>query len=175
MSEVLLTDRGAVSQRSGQRERARARAQFPWAPVAVIGAALAVVGLADVALVWYPLSLGNPEWEFGVLSRTFNGLALATIGLAMLMVLALYARRRTLVGIGSFAFTVATVLVVLAAGLYLLVLPVAWGGAPAQLKESLGFAIGKTLLYMGVYLCVYGFMAVHGWKRFGALRKGETE
>ena len=139
------------------------------APLTVLALALAIVGVADVALVWYPLDVGNPQWEFTTITRTFNGLALATIGIGGLVALAIGSRRRGLTGVLSLVSTLATLAIVAAGALYLLAIPVALGAAPAALAESLALAIGKTLLYIVVYLAVYGFLTVYGWRRFNAL------
>jgi len=53
-----------------------------WKAVGWFGLLLAVIGLTDVALYWYPLAFGSPEWEFGTVASAFGALPLATIGLA---------------------------------------------------------------------------------------------
>lgn len=154
--------RGRVSRSSGSPASGVLR------PLLAVSGAITVIGVIDAALVWVPPQFGDPQWEFGVLTRTFNGLALASLGISGLAVLAFGSRRRGLIaamsGLCSLGF-----LVVLAAGvLYGLVVPVAWGGAPPGVRESLGFAIGKTVSYIFVYLALYGFLAVDGWRRFGS-------
>ena len=53
-----------------------------WRAVGWFGALLAIIGLSDVALYWYPVAFGSPEWEFGTVATSFGALPLATIGLA---------------------------------------------------------------------------------------------
>jgi hypothetical protein len=59
-----------------------------------IGGLLALAGWVDVLLLWIPLHLGRPEWEFGTVSSTFDALPLATIGLAILIAAAVAKGRR---------------------------------------------------------------------------------
>jgi hypothetical protein len=139
------------------------------APLTVLALGLAIVGVADAALVWYPPEVGNAQWEFTTITRTFNGLALATIGIGGLAALAIASARRGLIAVLSALCTLAAIAIMVAGVLYLMSVPVALGAAPAALADSLTLAIGKTLLYIVVYLAVYGFLTVYGWRRFNAL------
>ena len=48
-----------------------------------IGSALAVVGLVDLAMVWFPLQLGTVGWEFAAVSRTFTNAPMTMMGLVL--------------------------------------------------------------------------------------------
>jgi hypothetical protein len=56
-----------------------------WAVLGWIGLAFLVVGGSDFALVWFPLNFGNPEWEFGTVTQSFNGLPILLLGLGLLV------------------------------------------------------------------------------------------
>jgi hypothetical protein len=56
-------------------------ADFGWYLLGWIGLAFALVGGFDLALIWIPLGFGNPEWEFGTVSATLDGLPVTTLGL----------------------------------------------------------------------------------------------
>ena len=56
-----------------------------WRLLYWIGFAFVVMGGTDITLAWYPAPFGNPEWEFGAISATLNGLALPTLGFYLLL------------------------------------------------------------------------------------------
>lgn len=58
---------------------------FAWRSASWFGMLLMLVGLADMALVWYPLRPGNPSWEFGAVDLSFSTLPVFTIGFAALL------------------------------------------------------------------------------------------
>lgn len=96
----LLTstpDRVVEARRSARSSTA------PWRLVGAAGVAFALLGLTDVLLLWYPLRIGRPDWEFATVSGSFDALPLATIG-ALLIVARLHAAgsrlSRRLVGSG---------------------------------------------------------------------------
>jgi hypothetical protein len=168
MAEVLVADRGSRGARPGGGGAGVGPA-VPRVPFAVLALGLAIVGVADAVLIWHPLEPGNAEWEFAAITRTFNGLALATIGIGGLAALAVGSGRRARIGLMSAVCALATLAIAATGVLYLLVIPVALGAAPAPLVDSLTLAIGKTLLYIVVYLGIYGFLTVYGWRRFNSL------
>ena len=48
-----------------------------------IGGALAVVGMTDLALLWFPMQLGVAGWEFATVSRTFTNAPMTMVGLVL--------------------------------------------------------------------------------------------
>ena len=48
-----------------------------------IGSGLAVVGLVDLAMLWYPMRLGVVGWEFAAVSRTFTNAPMTMVGLVL--------------------------------------------------------------------------------------------
>jgi hypothetical protein len=59
------------------------RPDVGWLLLGWVGAVFTVVGLTDIVLAWLPPALGNGEWEFGTISRTFDSLPLPFIGMAL--------------------------------------------------------------------------------------------
>lgn len=55
-----------------------------WELLAWAAGAFVAVGLTDLLLGWIPVRLGNPEWEFGTVSRTLDNLPITLLGLALL-------------------------------------------------------------------------------------------
>ena len=47
----------------------------------VAGIFIIIVGWVDIFVGWFPLGFGSPEWEFGAVSATVDGLPLSTLGL----------------------------------------------------------------------------------------------
>lgn len=58
---------------------------FGWGLMGLIGLLFFVVGATDLGLAWMPLQVGNPDWEFGTVSRTYENLPLLTLGLTLLL------------------------------------------------------------------------------------------
>ena len=75
---------GVGGSRPRSEEGSRSRSNIPgyaWKPVGWFGLLFLIIGVADMALVWYPLRPGNPSWEFGAIDLSFSTLPLLTIGL----------------------------------------------------------------------------------------------
>ncbi len=137
----------------------------------VSGIFIIVVGWVDILVGWFPLGFGSPEWEFGVVSATVDGLPLSTLGLVATLLGASASGSRW--GLWTAAVWAAWVLVVLtvAAVFYALTVPVALGTlGPAGLQGPLGRAVIKTSTLLAVYMCFYGWMelqafrGLRGWK-----------
>ena len=50
----------------------------------VAGCAFALVGLADIALLWFPPRAGNVAWEYATVGRTLDTLPMPTLGLLLI-------------------------------------------------------------------------------------------
>jgi hypothetical protein len=147
--------RKILVQEDGSRRASPAVPSVPdaWKYIGWFGLLLAVVGMCDIALHWYPLAFSSREWEFGTVAISVGALPLPTIGLAAML--------------GSFLArgvrwgTITMAVVLLALGLAVLVLYVLFlldvplalhastGGAALTLKKAVvrttvmgpGFAI----------------------------------
>lgn len=56
-----------------------------WEMLGWVGLALFLIGMFDLLLGWVPTRFGNPEWEFGVVSRTLDSMPVPVVGLTLLM------------------------------------------------------------------------------------------
>ncbi len=134
----------------------------------VAGIFIIVVGWVDILVGWFPLGFGSPEWEFGTVSATVDGLPLSTLGVVMTLLGASASGSRW--GLWMASVWAAWVLMVLlvASVLYALTVPVALGQlGPAGLQAPLGRAVVKTSTLLALYMCFYGWMelqAVRGLK-----------
>jgi hypothetical protein len=130
-----------------------------------MGLVFACVGLLDLALAWYPVQFGNPQWEFGTVSRTYDTLPITALGLTLLLGSGVARGARWWVRI------VGTVLLgmglVVAAGLvlYALNIPLALTSVAGDSLASLGIkraivkALGQGVLYAVVFV-VLGISAL---------------
>ena len=134
----------------------------------VAGIFIIIVGWVDILVGWFPLGFGSPEWEFGTVSATVDGLPLSTLGVVLTLLGASASGSRW--GLWTASIWAAWVLVVLmvAAVLYALTVPVALGVlGPVDLQGPLGRAVIKTSTLLVVYMCFYGWMelqAIRGLK-----------
>lgn len=102
-----------------------------WKAVGWFGLLLAIVGLTDVALYWYPTAFGSPEWEFGTVAAAFSALPLATIGLAAVVGAVLVHRPRTWMVVTAGALLLLATLMVAAFAMFL-------GNVPMALQATDG-------------------------------------
>jgi hypothetical protein len=133
--------------------------------VADIGFLLAVVGLADLLLVWFPLAVGNPEWEFGTVSAFLDGLPAASLGLGLVLASALVLRQRWVVRVTAVLFALLALLILGAAVLYATNIPLALRSVTDPTYQ-LGMykAVVKTLVQALCYPAAFLWIAAHGWR-----------
>ena len=140
-----------------------------------IGGLLGLAGLVDVLLLWIPAHLGQPEWEFGTVSSTFDALPLATIGYGILVAAAVSKGWKRTVWVGAVAGLVLAVVLFAALVLFALDVPMAWKGVGDAYRSALGKTVLKTA-FMGVlYITLY---AVTGWitlRRVTRAKRAERE
>ena len=136
-----------------------------WRIVSLLGLGFVIVGTLDLGLAWIPLGLGSPEWEFGTIASTLNGLPVLTMGIALLVASAFVGSQvRTLRAL-AVAAALLTALLVLCGVLFLTVAPVALRGAPNAVVQS---NVMKVVIKGGVLLLVYPIL--YGWLGFRAWR-----
>jgi hypothetical protein len=135
-----------------------------WGVLGLIGAAFIVMGGTDIALAWYPSAFGNPEWEFGAISATLNGVALPTLGVYLLLAYGLAGNRtapKLAAGILSAALFAALIAL---AFVYLTVVPLALHAVAANALVSSGMkkAIVKAILLLFAYGSLFVVAAFAG-------------
>lgn len=154
------TDPGAV-------RRVDPHAQDAWKLLSWLGAIFAVLGVADIALGWYPAAFGNPEWEFGTISGSLNALTIPMMGLYLLVASAVARddrRSRRVLGILMWLMAVGVVGLGL---VYITVIPIAIKSVAANELVLLGMkkAIAKGL----VLLIGYVVLLIVGARRAGRI------
>ncbi|MHC4822336.1 MAG: hypothetical protein ACYTDX_11560 [Planctomycetota bacterium] len=137
-----------------------ARALVGW-----IGFLLVLLSAADILVTWLPLELGNPEWEFGTVTASFNGLTSLVLGFALLLFGLRGAGRRGLLRATSVALAVGGLLVLGAVALYGLSLPLALGSVPdGPVRVGLLKAVAKTALQGVAFPVAFLVMSRVAWK-----------
>lgn len=136
-----------------------------WRAVFWFGLLLAFVGLGDAALNWYPLGLGKPEWEFGVMAMTIAGLPLPTIGLAAMLASVVAHRRRRGILSMAWLFVLLALGVIAVYGLFLLVVPLALRAQGQVANLVVKKTIAKTSLMALGFTVAYIIAAVAAFRR----------
>src|SRR5437868_13858354 len=74
-----------VSEQGGNRSAAeQADSASGWKYLFVVGLAMAVVGLIDVALLFLPARWASLDWEFGTLAGLIDGMPLMSLGVGLM-------------------------------------------------------------------------------------------
>ena len=139
-----------------------------------LGVAFAIVGLVDLGLLWLPLHFGDPAWEFGTLSRTFDSLPMTGLGFGLAMYgLVRHRRTRPLWVRAAAIFLAVVTVVLLALGLlYVTAVPAVVQAAPTESMDAFSAAVAKTVVEIIVYSALCATLATVLWRgvRRGAKR-----
>ena len=139
--------------------------EFGWLLLGWVGLTFSVVGGLDVLLTWYPLQLGNAEWEFGTVTASLNGLPLFTMGMALLLGAAVARGSRWAVRLVAGGFGVVALTVILAALLWVTNIPLALHSVPDPVvKTGLKKAIVKTGVQAIGYPIGFAWIAIKAWR-----------
>lgn len=141
-----------------------------WVVVAGTGLAIAVVGWTDIALLWYPLQFGSPEWEFGTISRQLDGMPLGTIGLCLFVAGAIGRGWRPAVRVLSIVCLLITLELLAVSGLYLLDVPLALHGFAPASKSALIKAMFKAGVFAATYTLLYAWLGWFLWRKTGTVK-----
>ena len=162
--KIVASGRNQVhpgSVRSGSRQS--------WLVLGWIGLVFLVVGGSDFALVWFPLNFGNPEWEFGTVTQSFNGLPILLLGLGLLTAAAKEVERRWW-GLLALGAALGLLLWVLVAFVFWATnVSLALETVPDDLELGIQRAIAKTLLQSVAYSVGLGYLVRRTW----AVAKGQ--
>jgi hypothetical protein len=139
-----------------------------------LGTALLVAGLTSAGLATVPVTLGNVDWELGVVGELAATAALPVMGLGFLLALALEARSaKAVVGLGVLAWLGAFVALL---GLAVITtnVPLVWAafaGQPPRQAQSVKIAVLKTVALSGLYSVALSGFGWYGVRSFLALRR----
>ena len=137
-----------------------------WAALGWIGMAFIAIGMVDLALAWYPAALGSPEWEFGTIGASLNGLPLPALGIALNLAAGVaQGNRWQMRGAASVAIVLALVLVGMAF-VYATVIPVALGDATnGVVRTGLLKSVAKAVALLVIYPVLFAWFGYYGWKQ----------
>jgi hypothetical protein len=136
-----------------------------WYLLGGVGWLFSVVSAADLALAWYPVSFGNPEWEFGTATTTLEHLPLLTLGLALIY--------GSAVARGAKATLKSTSILLLLVALFVVFSAVLLGKnigiarttvSDPDLLIGLNRSISQSLVQAVVYPLAFGWLGWKGWK-----------
>ena len=113
---------------------------------------MAVVGMSDLALLWFPMQFGSVGWEFATISRTFTNAPMTMVGLIM-VAYGLVRRGASPVMVRGMAigFVVLSMVLVGMGVLYASVAPAVLG----QNSEEAAPQLARAIIKNGVEIVVY--------------------
>jgi hypothetical protein len=140
-----------------------------WRALGWLGTAYLIMSVIDLALGWYPLGFGTPEWEFGTISGTFSGLAIPTLALYFILGSAVARERINVVRVVSIAMLALALFLAILFILYLTSVPLALRAVAANPVIHMGMkkAIVKSATLFFGYETLYVLGGVVGLKRWG--------
>jgi hypothetical protein len=162
MSEpkIILGEEPAASRRS-----LPPAPDLGWYLLGAVGIAFTLVGLVDLALVWYPADFGNAEFEFGSVTSVLNNMPIVALGLTMWIGSAAARGRKWNLRIASTVLILVVLVIILAGLLYLTVIPMALQSKVEPLvMTGIKKSIFKSLVQAVVYPLVLAYVAVKAWR-----------
>lgn len=136
-----------------------------WYLLGGIGFVFAVVAAADLVLAWYPLALGNAEWEFGTVTTVLNGLPLFAMGLGLGFAAAVARGRAGLIKFWSVIMVLLSFLILALLALYARNIPAALASVTDEaLKVGIKKAILRTVVQGLSYPVAFLWTGWLGWK-----------
>jgi hypothetical protein len=136
-----------------------------WRIVLLLGALLALVGGMDLAALWFPASPEVPEWGFGTASTFFDTFPQFGLGVVFLLSASTALNRRWTTRAVATLCVLTSILMWLAAYLYLSALPFVTQVATEPLvRAHVQKATAKTGLQALVYPMLLLLLAVRGWR-----------
>ncbi len=156
---------GEPARRSTVRRPAPAVEQA-WDLLAWLGLAFASIGMMDILLTWVPTGFGNPEWEFGTVSSSMNGLPLPAMGLSFILASGISRGRSWQIRGAAIAFAFVALALLAVGVLYLTVVPMAFQNVNNDLvRTGLLKAVAKAAVLLVLYPVLFASLAVVGWRR----------
>ena len=134
---------------------------------AAFGATFMLLGLTDVLLLWIPLQLDNPAWEFATFSRMLDGMPMIALGFGLVTYGAVAHPAAEWKHARLLAMAAAVIaLVFLALGaLYLTAVPAVLANTPPEAMDGVRRAILKSSVQLVAYCALFVSLFVVLWKR----------
>jgi len=141
-----------------------------WRMFAVLGLAFLLVGLVNAGTLWFPLDLGESEWELGTSSTFFDTFPVLGLGLGFLAASSVaLGRKWTARSVAAVSILVA-VFMWLAFALYVTVVPLALRVIDNPIALTpIKKAAAKTLVQAVIYPFALLWIAGAAWR--GTLRR----
>jgi hypothetical protein len=142
-----------------------------WKIVAWCGIVLILVGLSDIVLVFYPWRMGEPGWEFGVLTSALSSLPIVVVGFAGWIGSSVARGRKTATRVLGVLSVVFGVLIVSGFLVYLTNVPLALQNSPEQVLVG----VKKSIMRTSIMAVVFGALfIVSGIAAIRAHREAKT-
>lgn len=139
---------------------APAQPDSAWGWLGWFGLVLAVAGLVDLALLWWPVGLGSPEWEFATVVSTTSAMPLVAIGLCALLASAAARGSRWLLMVMGAVLVLGAVILAVMLVLFLTNVPMALQATADQARVGIVKASVKTVVLAVLFGGVYAVGAI---------------
>lgn len=132
----------------------------------IAGLAFLIVGIADIASLWWPFGLGDPRWEFGTLTNSFTRIPMPALGLGLILFAVIQRAqvRAWTVRVVAWLVWTATLVLFLLALLYATAVLALLKDAPPELAAAVRGTVVTDAVHVGVYLLAGISLAVVLWR-----------
>lgn len=161
----------ASARERGRRGPAEGSDNQVWAVLGWIGLAFIAVGGADFGLVWFPLDVGTREWEFAVVTQSFNGLPILLLGVGLLVAASDQVGRRWWASVGYGVSGVLLLWILAGTALWGSNVTLALSTVPEEVRIGVQKAVAKTLVQAVVYSVVLTYVLGRAWRLRGRARE----
>ena len=135
----------------------------PFTLLGLVGVLFTVVGGLEIVTLVFPMSLGNPEWEFGTYSALMDSLPLLVMGLGFLGVFAVVRKQKALARVLAVVFFALALALIAFAFLYATNVPQALRVNPRSpiqtgIKKAVSKATYQTVVFPVALLWLGAFV-----------------
>lgn len=134
--------------------------------ILIAGSTFALVGLADMALLWLPARPGNVAWEYATVGRTLDSMPMPALGLVLIGYGVLRASRPTVNGVRLVAavFLVFGLLSLFLAFLFLTSAPAVLSQTPPEASDAVRRAATRHGVQSILYPLAWFAIAIVVWR-----------
>ena len=139
-------------ERHGKRRALEPDFYLGWQLLLAVGWLFIVIGMLSIVLIWIPLQIGSPEFEFASVAASFDSLLVPILGFVLALAASRALGKERMAQLTIALVVLLVILILLAAALYALNVPMALRVAVAPeprlaIRKSIVKVVVQTIAY----------------------------